>query len=230
MISFQDVSKTYHSGNASVHEVSLTIESGEFVILVGHSGAGKTTLIKLLLAEVHPSSGMVAFDGVNVHRLRRADVPHYRQKIGVVFQDYKLLEQKTVFENLSFAMEMVGRSNEEIAENIPTVLDLVGLVSKEQHFPHQLSGGEQQRLAIARAIINEPEVLVADEPTDSLDPENVQMVIQVLKKINELGTTVILATHNRDVVEHLNKRVVHIESGNIIRDDKKVIETTKVSQ
>jgi cell division transport system ATP-binding protein len=218
MIIFQDVSKYYHSEKASVKDINLSIKQGEFVILIGHSGAGKTTLMHLLIAAVKPTSGIVTYDGVNIHKLRRADVPHYRQRIGVVFQDYKLLEQKTVFENLSFAMEMVGKSNEEIYENIPTVLDLVGLVDKEDHFPHQLSGGEQQRLAIARAIINEPDVLIADEPTDSLDPENVGMVIEVLRKINELGTTVILATHNQEVVKRLDKRIVRIEGGTIISD------------
>lgn len=218
MIIFQDVSKYYHSEKASVRDINLSIKQGEFVILVGHSGAGKTTLMHLLIAAVKPTSGTVTYDGINIHKLRRADVPHYRQRIGVVFQDYKLLEQKTVFENLSFAMEMVGKSNEEIYENIPTVLDLVGLVDKEDHFPHELSGGEQQRLAIARAIINEPDVLIADEPTDSLDSENVGMVIEVLRKINELGTTVILATHNQEVVKQLDKRTIRIEHGIIISD------------
>lgn len=219
MITFENVSKTYHSKHVSIHDVSLEIESGEFVTIVGHSGAGKTSLIRLLIAEAKPTSGRVMFDGVNVHKLRKADIPHYRQKIGVVFQDYKLLRYKTVYENVAFAMEMVGKSNEEIDEEVPYVLELVGLANKKNQFPQELSGGEKQRLSIARAIINQPEVLVADEPTDSLDPENVQAVVQILKKINELGTTVILATHNKDVVNQVMRRVVVMEHGRIIKDD-----------
>jgi cell division transport system ATP-binding protein len=221
MIKFEDVSKSYESHKTSIQNVNLEIKQGEFVTLVGHSGAGKSTLIKLLLTEKEPTSGVITFDGVNIHKLRKADVPHYRQRIGVVFQDYKLLESRTVFENVAFAMEMIGKSNDEIENDVPNVLELVGLEDKSMYFPSQLSGGEQQRLSIARAIINQPDVLIADEPTDSLDPENVGAVVQILKKINELGTTVILATHNKEVVKELNQRIVSIEKGKIIKDTKK---------
>ena len=217
MISFEGVSKTYPSQDTSVHNINLQIADEEFVVLVGHSGAGKTTLIRLLLAEEKPTTGVVTFDGINIHRLRASDIPLYRQRIGVVFQDYKIIERKTVYENVAFAMEMIGKDDEEIQEDVPNALDLVGLSSKMNHFPDQLSGGELQRLAIARAIINQPDVLIADEPTDGLDPDNVYAVIQILKKINELGTTVILTTHNKDVVAGLTKkRVVVMEKGNIL--------------
>ncbi len=218
MITFDKVSKTYQEDEVSVHDIDLTIKKGEFITLIGASGAGKTTLLRLLLAERKPSKGSIYFDGINVHNLRRRDVPKYRQRIGVVFQDYKLLENKTVYENVAFAMEMVGKSDDEIADDVPHALELVGLDKKGFHFPDQLSGGEQQRLAIARAIINQPDLLIADEPTGSLDHESSHVVINILKKINELGTTVILATHDRDIVNHMKKRVVKIEHGRIVRD------------
>ncbi|MCA9351864.1 cell division ATP-binding protein FtsE [Patescibacteria group bacterium] len=221
MIEFDKVSKTYQDKNTSVHDIDLTITKGEFVTLIGPSGAGKTTLLKLLLVEEQPTAGTVHFDGVNIHNLRKADIPHYRQRIGVVFQDYKLLQNKTVYENVAFAMEMVGKSDSEIKADVPYALELVGLTDKGFSFPTQLSGGEQQRLAIARAIINQPDVLIADEPTGSLDPDSSQTVLSILKKINELGTTVILATHDRDVVDALHRRVVKIEHGRITRDQER---------
>lgn len=220
MIVFDKVSKTYESKNISIHGIDLKIEKGEFVILIGPSGSGKTTLLKLLLAEEKPTTGSLYFDTVNIHKLRRSDIPKYRQRIGVVFQDYKLLEEKTVYENVSFAMEMVGKTDSEIKVDVPYSLELVGLQNKGYSFPHQLSGGEQQRLAIARAIINQPDVLIADEPTGSLDPEASKNVLNILNKINELGTTVILATHDRDVVDASKRRIIKIEHGRITRDDK----------
>jgi cell division transport system ATP-binding protein len=221
MIVFDKISKTYQSKNTSVHDIGLTIKKGEFVILIGPSGAGKTTLLRLLLAEEKPTSGTLLFNGINIHKLRKQDVPHYRQKIGVVFQDYKLLDSKTVYENVAFAMEMVGKSDADIRYDVPLALELVGLEGKGFHFPSQLSGGEQQRLAIARAIINQPNVLIADEPTGSLDPDSSHSILNILKKINELGTTVVLATHDRDVVNDLKKRVIKIEEGHITRDDER---------
>ncbi|MCI5050982.1 MAG: cell division ATP-binding protein FtsE [Candidatus Pacebacteria bacterium] len=221
MIKFDNISKSYESKNVSVHGIDLKIEKGEFVILIGPSGAGKTTLLRLLLAEEKPTSGSLYFDTVNIHNLRKSDIPKYRQRIGVVFQDYKLLEGKTVFENVAFAMEMIGKTDAEIKVDVPYALELVGLENKGFSFPHQLSGGEQQRLAIARAIINQPDVLIADEPTGSLDPESSKNVLNILNKINDLGTTVILATHDRDVVDASDRRIVRIEHGRITRDDHK---------
>ncbi len=218
MIDFKNLSKTYRSEKASLHDINLSIKEGEFVTLVGHSGAGKTTLTKLLLGEETPSSGSIFFDGIDIFSLKQRDIPRYRQRIGVVFQDYKLLKNKTVFENIAFAMEMIGKDDESIAKDVPNALELVGLADKEDSFPDELSGGEQQRLAIARAIINQPDLLIADEPTDSLDVENVKAVVQILKKINELGTTVILATHNPDVVKQLDDRIVILEHGRILKD------------
>ncbi len=220
MITFKNISKTYKEKNTSIHDINFSIKKGEFLSLIGPSGSGKTTIIKILLAEEEPTSGTVHFDKFNIHNLQTNDIPKYRQKIGIVFQDFKLIEEKTVYENVAFAMEMVGKKDNEIRADVPHALELVGLEDKMKHFPSQLSGGEQQRLAIARAIINQPELLIADEPTGSLDPQGALSVIDILKKINELGTTVILSTHNDTIVDGLMKRVIHLENGRIIRDDK----------
>ncbi len=218
MIQFEHISKHYKNKKKSIQDLNLTIKKGEFVVLIGHSGSGKTTLLKLLLTEERPNSGKVYFDGINIHNLRSGDIPRYRQRIGVVFQDYKLLQNKTAYENVAFAMEMIGKSDREIRSDVPHALELVGLQDKMFHFPKELSGGEQQRLAIARAIINQPELLIADEPTDSLDEENVKAIITILKKINELGTTVILSTHNSHIIKTLKERIIHLEKGHIISD------------
>ncbi len=220
MIYFNNVSKVYSKDSEALNDVSLTVTAGEFVSIVGHSGAGKTTLIKMIMADERPSDGTVFFESIDVHKLNSAELTKLRRRIGVVFQDFKLLSNKTAYENIAFAMESVGKTDEEIASDVPHVLELVDLGSKVYHFPHQMSGGEQQRLAIARAIINQPELIIADEPTGNLDPINTHEVIQIFKKINDLGTTVILTTHNRGVVESINKRVVTMEKGKVIRDDK----------
>lgn len=220
MIYFNDVTKVYNKDSVGIQNVNLTISSGEFVSIVGHSGAGKTTLVKMILAEDKPTSGTVSFESLDVHKLRGSDLTKLRRRMGVVFQDFKLLPNKTAYENIAFAMEAVGKTNEEIASDVPHVLELVDLASKIFHFPHQLSGGEKQRLAIARAIINQPELIIADEPTGNLDPVSTYDVIQILKKINDLGTTVIITTHNRAVVESIGKRVVTMEKGKVVRDDK----------
>ena len=201
-------------------DVTLTITTGEFVSIVGHSGAGKTTLVKMILADEHPSDGTVFFESVNVHKLKSNQLTKLRRRIGVVFQDYKLLLNKTAYENIAFAMEAAGKTNEEIKSDVPHVLELVDLSDRVSHFPNQMSGGEQQRLAIARAIINQPELIIADEPTGNLDPVNTHEIIQILKKINDLGTTVILTTHNRGVIDSVGKRVITLEKGKIVRDDK----------
>ncbi|HQV65151.1 MAG TPA: cell division ATP-binding protein FtsE [Candidatus Paceibacterota bacterium] len=220
MIYFNNVTKHYNDKDRSITNVDLTINQGEFVSIVGHSGSGKTTLIKLLLNEVKPNSGTVFFENQDIHKLKGSAITTYRRRIGVVFQDFRLLPNKTAFENVAFAMEVAGRSDEDIVTDVPYALELVGLSNKAYDFPHEMSGGEKQRLAIARAIINQPEVIIADEPTGNLDPVATKEVIGILKKINDLGTTVILTTHNTDVVNNLGKRVVHLENGRITNDEK----------
>ncbi len=220
MIYFDKVSKVYADDSAALEEVTFTIHPKEFVSIVGHSGAGKTTLIKMILAEDSPSRGAVMFESVNVHKLKRKHMPAYRRKFGTVFQDFRLIPNKTVFENIAFAMEAAGRTDEEIASDVPHVLDLVDLGKKIWSFPHELSGGEKQRVAIARAIVNQPDVIIADEPTGNLDPVNTYEIVQILKKINDLGTTVILTTHNKGVIESIGKRVITMEKGRVVRDDK----------
>ena len=220
MIYFNNVSKLYLKDSPALEDINLTISAGEFVSLVGHSGAGKTTLIKLILAEEHPTQGNVFFESTDIHTLSGRELTKLRRRIGVVFQDFKLLPNKTAYENIAFAMEASGKTDEEIKSDVPHVLDLVDLGDKIFNFPHQLSGGERQRLAIARAIINQPELIIADEPTGNLDPINTYEVVQILKKINDLGTTIILTTHNRGVIESIGKRVISLDKGRIVRDDK----------
>ncbi len=219
MIYFNNVSKFYKDAVA-LDNVTLTVVAGEFVSVVGHSGAGKTTLTKMILADENPSAGTVFFESINVHQLKNKDLTKLRRRIGVVFQDFKLLPNKTAYENIAFAMEAVGKTDEEIASDVPHVLELVDLSNRIFHFPNQMSGGEQQRLAIARAIINQPELIIADEPTGNLDPINTHEIVQILKKINDLGTTVILATHNRAVIDSVGKRVITMENGKVVRDSK----------
>ncbi|OGI65539.1 cell division ATP-binding protein FtsE [Candidatus Nomurabacteria bacterium RIFCSPLOWO2_01_FULL_39_18] len=219
MIYFNNVSKNYKDSRA-LDDVTFTVTAGEFVSIVGHSGAGKTTLTKMILADENPTEGTVFFESINVHKLRNSDLTKLRRRIGVVFQDFKLLSNKTAYENIAFAMEAAGKTDEEIANDVPHVLELVDLGNKILHFPNQLSGGEQQRLAIARAIINQPELIIADEPTGNLDPINTHEVVQILKKINDLGTTIILTTHNRGVIDSVGKRVITMENGKIVRDSK----------
>ncbi|MEI8130504.1 MAG: cell division ATP-binding protein FtsE [bacterium] len=220
MIYFKGVKKEYPQGSVALDEITISINAGEFVSVVGHSGAGKTTLVKLIIAEEEPTEGTVMFESLDVNRLSSRDLTRLRRRIGTVFQDFKLLPNKTAFENIAFAMEAAGKSDEEIAADVPHVLDLVNLLELKDHFPGQLSGGEKQRLAIARAIINQPEIIVADEPTGNLDPISTYEIVQILKKINELGTTIILTTHNRGVVDSIGKRVITLEKGRVVRDDK----------
>lgn len=219
---FDNISKVYNSHTVALDGVNAAIGPGEFVSFVGRSGAGKSTLIKLLIAEEPPTSGRVYVEGKDIGLFDMArDIPILRRKIGTVFQDFKLLSNKTVFENVGFAMEVAGKTDEEIAEDVPQVLELVGLSDKLNNFPNELSGGEKQRVSIARALVHRPMVLVADEPTGNLDPVNTFEIIRLLLKINEIGTTVILATHNREVINTLDRRVISFEKGRVIRDDPK---------
>ena len=220
MIYFNNVSKIYSCDTVALDSINLTISAGEFVSLVGHSGSGKTTLVNLILADTKPTSGSVFFESIDVHSLRSGQVSKLRRRIGVVFQDFRLLPNRTAYENTAFAMEMAGKTDQEIEGDVPHILELVDLKDRMFHFPHQLSGGEKQRLAIARAIVNQPELVIADEPTGNLDPVNTQEVVEILKKINDLGTTVLLTTHNRGVIDSVKKRVITIDKGKIVRDDK----------
>lgn len=220
MIYFDKVSKVYTDDSVALQDVTFGVEPQEFVSIVGHSGAGKSTLLKLILAEENPTAGKVYFGSTDVHSLRYNEVPEYRRRIGVVFQDFRLLPNKNVYENIAFSMEAAGRTDEEIESDVPHVLELVDLGKKIWNFPHELSGGEKQRVAIARAIVNQPDIIIADEPTGNLDPVNTYEIVQILKKINDLGTTVILTTHNKGVIDSLGRRVIAMENGKIVRDDK----------
>jgi cell division transport system ATP-binding protein len=213
------VSKTYsRKGAAALERVSLHIEPKEFVIIVGASGAGKSTLLKLLTREEKPSSGKIIVGGIDYEHLPDRDIPKLRRRIGVVFQDFKLLPNKTVFENVAFALEIIGIGTKEIRHTVPKVLDIVGLKGKEKNMPQELSGGERQRVAIARAIVRQPKILIADEPTGNLDPKHAWDVIRVLEKINKYGTTVLLTTHNQDIVNKLKRRVITIQDGKVVGD------------
>ncbi len=220
MILLDRVSKTYgrNAEHPALDQVSLHIEAKEFVIVVGSSGAGKSTLMKILTREEKPTSGKIIVGGIDYDRLKDKEIPTLRRKIGVVFQDFKLLRDKTVFENVAFALEIVGMSNNEIKRTVPKVLEIVGLSDKSNHFPNELSGGERQRVAIARAIVRQPKILIADEPTGNLDPKHAWDVIKVLQKINKYGTTVLLTTHNKEIVEKLKRRVVTIRDGKVAKD------------
>lgn len=219
MIFFDNVSKVYNKHSVALEHVTLRIAPKEFVSVVGASGAGKTTLLKLLIREEQPSDGQVFLDGTNITTMPRRQLHHLRRRVGMVFQDYKLLPTKTVHENIAFAMEVAGRHDDEIAEDVPQVLELVGLADKMGSFPYQLSGGERQRVAIARALVNRPDVILADEPTGNLDPIASWEIIKLLQKINELGTTVVLSSHNREIINTLSKRVVVLDHGEIVSDE-----------
>jgi cell division transport system ATP-binding protein len=220
MIYYEKVSKVYGPQSTALEDVTFSLKRGEFLSIVGHSGAGKTTLLKLLLAEEAPSSGSVFFESVKVHELHRRSVPLLRRKIGTIFQDFKLLAQKTAYENVAFAMEVCGHRKEKIAKDVPKILELVGLLHKKNSFPDEMSGGEKQRVAIARSLAHRPVLLLADEPTGNLDDVNANEVLELLLKINALGTTVILATHASDLVNKVKKRVITIENGHITLEQK----------
>jgi cell division transport system ATP-binding protein len=220
MIAFHNVSKAFPGQAPTLEDVTFKIEPREFVSLVGMSGVGKSTIIKLLIGEEKPTKGRVVVGEYEVNRLKNHELPHFRRQVGVIFQDFRLLPTKTAYENVAFAMEVGGHLQSEIEELVPKVLDMVGLADKRDHFPHELSGGEKQRVAIARAMIHRPAVIVADEPTGNLDPINEKDILRLLLKINELGTTVILATHSKDIVDDLGRRVITLVNGRIARDEK----------
>lgn len=221
MITLENVSKVYEdNGAVALRDVSLNIDKGEFVFVVGSSGSGKSTFIKMLLKEVDPTSGKLIIDGMDITTLRRKEVPYLRRKVGVVFQDFRLLPSKTVYENVAFAMQIVEASPKDIRRTVPQVLSLVGLSKKAKAYPNQLSGGEQQRVALARAIINKPPILLADEPTGNLDPETAWEIMELLQDINLRGTTVVMATHAKDIVDRMQKRVVTMQKGVVLRDVK----------
>lgn len=218
MIQFHNVSKLYPPDSVGVKNINLRIKEGEMVSVIGRSGSGKTTLVKLMIAEEFPTSGEITIGEWNINKIRRNDVPFLRRQMGVVFQDFKLLPKKTIFENIAFALDVCGIQNKRISEIVPQVLYLVGLEGKEHRYPVQISGGEQQRAVIARALVHSPKILVADEPTGNLDALNTQEITDLLKKINGFGTTVFLVTHNRDVVNSLKRRVITLEQGMIVND------------
>jgi cell division transport system ATP-binding protein len=219
VISMLDAGVTYPNGKVALSEVDVTIPRGDFVFLVGASGAGKTTFIKLLIREVQPTAGRVVVAGRDLARLRRREVPKLRRRIGIVFQDFRLLPAKTVFENVAFALEVTGASGAEIRRRVPMLLNLVGLHQHGDHLPTQLSGGEQQRVAIARALVHDPAILIADEPTGNLDPVTSWEIIQLLIQINVFGTTVLMATHNQEIVNAMRRRVLALEDGKLVRDE-----------
>ena len=219
MIEIKNLTKTYEKSSRALKNVNITIEDGEFVFVTGRSGSGKSTLMKILLKEVEPTSGRVIVNDMDLGKMPRSYVPKYRRRLGVVFQDFRLLKDKTVYENVAFAQRVIGVSSRRIRESVPQMLKMVGLTSKYKSFPRQLSGGEQQRVAIARALINKPEVLLADEPTGNLDPQNAMEIMRLLDEINRQGTTVIVVTHSRDLVNTMQKRVITIEKGVVVSDE-----------
>ena len=221
IIAMDHVSKQYSTGVEALSDVSICIHKGEFVFVVGKSGSGKSTFIKLLLKELNPTEGRIFVGGRQVTNLKRKQVSLYRRKIGVVFQDFRLLKNKTVFENVAFAQEIIGMTKRDIARNVPIMLEMVGLKGKEKMYPHELSGGEQQRVAIARALINQPTILLADEPTGNLDPKTAWDIMMLFEEVSKNGTTVVVVTHNNDVVDVMQKRVINLEDGVLVRDEKK---------
>ena len=221
IIAMGHISKQYATGVEALHDISIRINKGEFVFVVGKSGSGKSTFIKLLLKELDPTEGRLFVGGRQVTHLKRKQISLYRRKIGVVFQDFRLLKNKTVYENIAFAQQIIGMTKREIAINVPIMLEMVDLEDKAHMYPHELSGGEQQRVAIARALINKPTILLADEPTGNLDPKTAWDIMMLLQEVNQMGTTVVVVTHNNDVVDIMQKRVINLENGILVRDEKK---------
>ena len=218
MIKLEHVSKSYTAGIPALNDVSLDIEEGEFVFIVGDSGSGKSTLIKLLLKELEPTEGTITINNKKLNKIKRRQIPKFRRNIGVVFQDFRLLKDRNIYDNVAFAQKVIGESNRSIKKNVPSMLSMVGLAAKYRSYPRQLSGGEQQRVAIARALINEPKILLADEPTGNLDNHNAWEIMKLLEEINSRGTTVVVVTHNLEIVKAMNKRVITMKKGVVVGD------------
>lgn len=218
MIKLEHVSKSYAAGIPALNDVSLDIEEGEFVFIVGDSGSGKSTLIKLLLKELEPTEGTITINNKKLNKIKRRQIPKFRRNIGVVFQDFRLLKDRNIYDNVAFAQKVIGESNRSIRKNVPAMLSMVGLAAKYRSYPRQLSGGEQQRVAIARALINEPKILLADEPTGNLDNNNAWEIMKLLEEINSRGTTVVVVTHNLEIVKSMNKRVITMKKGAVVDD------------
>lgn len=218
MIKLEHVSKSYTAGIPALNDVSLDIEEGEFVFIVGDSGSGKSTLIKLLLKELEPTEGTITINNKKLNKIKRRQIPKFRRNIGVVFQDFRLLKDRNIYDNVAFAQKVIGESNRSIKKNVPSMLSMVGLAAKYRSYPRQLSGGEQQRVAIARALINEPKILLADEPTGNLDNHNAWEIMKLLEEINSRGTTVVVVTHNLEIVKAMNKRVITMKKGAVVED------------
>ncbi len=229
MIRFENVSKEYKNGVKALSNIDLSIKKGEFVFIVGPSGAGKSTLVKLILKEENPTEGKICLNGMDITKVKNRKIPYIRRNVGVVFQDFRLLPNKTVYENVAFAMEIVGAHPKEIRRNVPMVLSMVDLSRKAHCYPDELSGGEHQRVSISRAIVNNPPILIADEPTGNLDPETAWEIMKVMRDINRRGTTVLMATHAKDIVDIMKKRVIAIESGKIVRDEEKGVYEHEIS-
>ncbi len=219
MIKLEHISKSYSAGIPALNDVSLDIEEGEFVFVVGDSGSGKSTLIKLLLKELEPTEGTITIDGKQLNRIKRRQIPKFRRNIGVVFQDFRLLKDRNIYDNVAFAQKVIGESTRAIKKNVPLMLSMVGLAAKYRSYPKQLSGGEQQRVAIARALVNKPKILLADEPTGNLDNNNAWEIMHLMEEINEKGTTVVVVTHNLEIVKEMNKRVITMKKGVIVSDE-----------
>lgn len=219
MLLMSNISKVYPGGSVALEDVNVHIEPGEFVFVVGPSGAGKSTFFKMLFREIKPTTGSIVVNGVDILELTDKEIPYYRRQLGIIFQDYRLLPDRTVYENVAFAMQVIETPHRKIKRRVMNVLDLVGLRKRADAYPNELSGGEQQRIAIARAIVNEPQLVIADEPTGNLDPDTSWEIMNIFKEINESGTTIVMATHAKDIVDSMGKRVIAIEKGHIVRDE-----------
>ena len=218
MIEFRNVSKVYNNGTEALHNINLTVEKGEFVFIVGSSGAGKSTFLKLITCEEHPNGGQVIIDGEDVSRIKKRRIPYVRRKMGLVFQDFRLIDHMTVYDNVAFAMRVVGASPKTIKKRVPYILSLVGLQHKAKHYPHEMSGGERQRVGLARALVNNPSMIIADEPTGNIDPALSFEIVDLLSEINRRGTTVLMVTHEHSLVKHFHKRIIQIHSGEVVAD------------